>query len=195
MRKINKEVAEKRIREFMNQEIDKFNKKYNENIKHVDFPILFNRRHNNRGYYRFIRREYTPMEFGFSLYVLENDEECKIKNTILHELAHMISNEIYQDNCQHDTRWQGICEKLEMEDTSARYKRTLEETLRDYRYKIYCPCSEKPLAVYHRMNKNTLEKFKRHAYRCKHCGNNHLILVDDKENKILVGDESKIEEF
>ena len=33
MRKINKEEAEKRIREFMNQEIDKFNKKYNEKIK------------------------------------------------------------------------------------------------------------------------------------------------------------------
>ena len=195
MRKINKEVAEKRIREFMNQEIDKFNKKYNENIKHVNCPIVFNRRRNNRGYYKFIRKGCTPMEFGFSLYVLENNEEDKIENTILHELAHYIATEIYQDNCQHDTRWQGICEKLEMEDTSARYKRTLEETLRDYRYKIYCPCSEKPLAVYHRMNKNTLEKFKRHAYRCKHCGNNHLILVDDKENKILVGDESKIEEF
>ena len=195
MRKINKEVAEKRIREFMNERIDKFNKEYNEKICHIDFPIIFNRRHNNRGYYKFIRREYTPMEFGFSLYILENNEEDKIENTILHELAHYIATEIYQDNCQHDVRWEGICEKLEMKDKSARYERTIEETLRDYRYKIYCPCSEKPLAVYHRMNKNTLAKFKRHAYRCKHCGNNHLILVDDKENKILVGDESKIEEF
>ena len=188
MRKINKEEAEKRIREFINQEIDKFNKKYNENIKHVDFTITFNRRHNNRGYYKFIRRGYTPIEFGFSLYVLENDEECKIKNTILHELAHMISNEIYQDNCQHDARWKGICEKLEMEDTSARYKRTLEETLRDYRYKIDCPCSEKPLAGYHRMNKNTLAKFKRHAYRCSHCKNNNLIVLDTKTGEILAGE-------
>ena len=94
MRKINKEVAEKRIRGFMNQEIDKFNEEYNENINHVNCPIVFNRRRNNRGYYRFIRKGYTPMEFGFSLYVLENDEEDKIENTVLHELAHMISTEI-----------------------------------------------------------------------------------------------------
>ena len=189
MKKINKEEAEKRIRGFMNQEIDKFNKKYNENIKHVDFPILFNRRHNNRGSYRFIRKGYTPMEFGFSLYVLENDEECKIKNTILHELAHMISNEIYQDNCQHDTRWQGICEKLEMEDTSARYKRTLEETKQDYRYHVICECNpERPVAVYHRMNKNTLEKFKRHAYRCSHCKNSNLIVLDTRTGEILAGE-------
>ena len=78
-------------------------KKYNEKIYHIDFPIVFNRRHNNRGYYSFIRRGYIPKEFGFSLYVLENDEEDKIENTILHELAHYITTEIYQDNCQHDT--------------------------------------------------------------------------------------------
>ena len=189
MRKINKEEAEKRIRKFMNQEIDKFNKKYNENIKHVDFPILFNRRHNNRGYYKFARKGYTPMEFGFSLYVLENDEECKIKNTILHELAHMISNEIYQDNCQHDTRWQGICEKLEMKDKSARYERTIEETKQDYRYHVICECNpERPVAVYHRMNKNTLAKFKRHAYRCSHCKNNNLIVLDTRTGEILAGE-------
>ena len=188
MRKINKEEAEKRIREFMNQEIDKFNKKYNENINHVDFTITFNRRRNNRGYYKFIRKGCTPMEFGFSLYVLENDEEDKIENTILHELAHYITTEIYQDNCQHDTRWQGICEKLEMKDKSARYERTLEETLRDYRYNVTCPCSERPVAVYHRMNKNTLEKFKRHAYRCNHCKNNNLIVLDTKTGEILAGE-------
>ena len=188
MRKINKEVAEKRIREFMNQEIDKFNKKYNEKIKYINCPIIFNRRHNNRGYYRFIRKGYIPAEFGFSLYVLENDEEDKIENTILHELAHYITTEIYQDNCQHDTRWQGICEKLEMEDTSAIYKRTTEETLRDYRYHVTCECSEKPIAVYHRMNKNTLAKFKRHAYRCSHCKNNNLIVLDTKTGEILAGE-------
>ena len=189
MRKINKEEAEKRIREFMNQEIDKFNKKYNENIKHVDFPILFNRRHNNRGYYRFIRKGYTPMEFGFSLYVLENDSEDKIENTILHELAHMIATEIYQDNCQHDVRWEGICEKLEMEDTSARYKRTLEETKQDYRYHVICECNpERPVAVYHRMNKNTLEKFKRNAYRCSKCKNSNLIVLDTRTGEILAGE-------
>lgn len=188
MRKINKEEAEKRIREFMNQEIDKFNKKYNEKIYHIDFPIVFNRRHNNRGYYSFIRRGCIPKEFGFSLYVLENDEEDKIENTILHELAHYIATEIYQDNCQHDVRWEGICEKLEMKDKSARYERTIEETLRDYRYKIYCPCSEKPIAVYHRMNKNTLEKFKRNAYRCSHCKNNNLIVLDTKTGEILAGE-------
>ena len=188
MRKINKEVAEKRIREFMNQEIDKFNKEYNENIKHVNCPIVFNRRHNNRGYYRFIKLGYTPMEFGFSLYVLENNEEDKIENTILHELAHYIATEIYQDNCQHDVRWEGICEKLEMKDKSARYKRTIEETLRDYRYHVTCECSEKPIAVYHRMNKNTLEKFKRHAYRCSHCKNNNLIVLDTKTGEILAGE-------
>ena len=188
MRKINKEEAEKRIREFMNQEIDKFNKKYNENIKYVNCPIVFNRRHNNRGYYTFIRRGYTPKEFGFSLYVLENNEEDKIENTILHELAHYIATEIYQDNCQHDARWQGICEKLEMKDKSARYKRTIEETLRDYRYHVTCECSEKPIAVYHRMNKNTLAKFKRHAYRCSHCKNNNLIVLDTKTGEILAGE-------
>ena len=188
MRKINKEEAEKRIREFMNQEIDKFNKKYNEKIYHIDFPIVFNRRHNNRGYYKFIRREYIPKEFGFSLYVLENDEEDKIENTILHELAHYIATEIYQDNCQHDVRWEGICEKLEMKDKSARYERTIEETLRDYRYHVTCECSEKPIAVYHRMNKNTLAKFKRHAYRCSHCKNNNLIVLDTRTGEILSGE-------
>ena len=194
MRKINKEEAEKRIREFMNQEIDKFNKKYNENIKHVNCPIVFNRRRNNRGYYRFIRKGCTPMEFGFSLYVLENDSEDKIENTILHELAHMIATEIYQDNCQHDVRWEGICEKLEMKDKSARYERTIEETLRDYRYWVVCSCSpNKPVAVYHRMNKNTLEKFKRNAYRCSNCKNSNLIVIDTKENKVLAGELEKEE--
>ena len=101
----------------------------------------------------------------------------------------MISNEIYQDNCQHDTRWQGICEKLEMEDTSARYKRTIEETLRDYRYHVICECNpERPVAVYHRMNKNTLAKFKRHAYRCNHCKNNNLIVLDTKTGEVLAGE-------
>ncbi|WP_291631379.1 SprT-like domain-containing protein [Clostridium sp.] len=194
MRKINKEEAEKRIREFMNQEIDKFNKKYNENIKHVDFPILFNRRHNNRGYYKFIRREYTPMEFGFSLYVLENNEEDKIENTILHELAHYIATEIYQDNCQHDVRWEGICEKLEMKDKSARYKRTTEEVLRDYRYWVVCSCNpNKPVALYHKMRKDTLAKFERNAYRCNKCGNNDLVVIDTKMNKVLVGELEKEE--
>ena len=188
MRKINKEVAEKRIREFMNERIDKFNKEYNEKIYHIDFPIVFNRRHNNRGYYKFIRKGYIPVEFGFSLYVLENNEEDKIENTILHELAHYITTEIYQDNCQHDVRWEGICEKLEMKDKSARYERTIEETLRDYRYKIYCPCSEKPIAVYHRMNKNTLEKFKRNAYRCSKCKNSNLIVLDTRTGEILAGE-------
>ena len=188
MRKINKEEAEKRIREFMNQRIDKFNEEYNEKIYHIDFPILFNRRHNNRGYYTFIRKGCIPKEFGFSLYVLENDEEDKIKNTILHELAHYITTEIYQDNCQHDARWQGICEKLEMKDKSAIYKRTTEEVKRDYRYHVTCECSEKPIAVYHRMNKNTLAKFKRNAYRCSHCKNNNLIVLDTKTGEILAGE-------
>ena len=129
------------------------------------------------------------MEFGFSLYVLENNEEDKIENTILHELAHYIATEIYQDNCQHDVRWEGICEKLEMKDKSARYERTIEETKQDYRYHVICECNpERPVAVYHRMNKNTLEKFKRHAYRCNHCKNNNLIVLDTKTGEILAGE-------
>ena len=76
-----------------------------------------------------------------------------------------------------------------MKDKSARYERTIEETKQDYRYHVICECNpERPVAVYHRMNKNTLAKFKRHAYRCNHCKNNNLIVLDTKTGEILAGE-------
>ena len=191
---LNKDKCEKEIRKFMNETIDKFNEEYNENISHIDFPIVFNRRHNNRGYYKFKRTGYTPMEFGFSLYMLEEENKENVKNTILHELAHFLATKIYQDNCQHDSRWEGTCRKLGMKEISAKHKRTLDETLKAYRYWVVCSCNpNKPVALYHQMRKDTLAKFERNAYRCNKCGNSDLVVIDTKMNKVLVGELEKEE--
>ena len=191
---MNKERCEKEIRKFMNDTIDKFNEEYNENISHIDFPIVFNRRHHNRGYYRFRKIEYTPIEFGFSLYMLEDENKENVKQTVLHELAHYITSEIHQDNCNHDSRWEETCRKLKMKEISAKHRMTLDETLKSYRYHVYCTCNlEKPVALYHQMRKDTLAKFERNAYRCNKCGNSDLVVIDTKMNKVLVGELEKEE--
>lgn len=190
-------MNEMELRNIINGEIEKYNDKCNMDIPRVDdLEIKFTRSHKTRAYYRFANKgnDIKPIGFGFSKYLFEEDTDEGIYNTIQHEVSHYIASIKHNTNCGHDWRWEEICKELEMKEISQYKHRTLEEKMKSYRYHIYCECRQEPLAMYYRMDKIKLERFRSGMYSCRHCHNSNLMVIDTKTNTVIAGKDWRVAE-
>ena len=191
------------IREFLNQNIEQYNKTYGENIPLLteDMVGINGRLSRSLGRFVFEMEEQnrigikkyiiTPLKIEISRRYLLNASDDSFLNTILHELAHYISNVKYQFNCEHDIRWQEVCRRLEMEEVSKIASVSSLENPK--RYMIICP-NDGVVGSRNRLTKELRLGMQLGWYSCNKCKSSELYLYDMKE-KEFIGREIDLEKL
>lgn len=184
-------ITSNEIREIMNDKVLEFNREYGYNIPIVDFPIeIDNRLSKTRAYFRFRKYTYDPMMFKFSKNVLIYDTDENIYNTILHELAHYITMEVYQDNLGHSNEWKEICSKIGLENATRLFTEDKELAKSTKRYHMYCnDCGEFVSVLSRLTDKRRIDTINGRYTHTKCFGK--IYIVDTKTNETIGKKEKK----
>lgn len=191
------------IREFLNQNIEQYNKTYGENIPLLKEDMVGINGRLSRSLGRFVfemeriskcginKYKVNPLRIEFSRRYLLNGSDDSFLNTILHELAHYISNVKHQDNCEHDIRWQEVCRRLEMKEVSR--IASISSLENPKRYMIIC-ANDGVVGSRNRLTKELRIGIQLGWYSCNKCKSSELYLYDMKE-KEFIGREIDLEKL
>lgn len=77
-----------------------------------DVPLKLNYGKNQLGAVIFYRNPFRIKEMQLSRYLIEGNNEDQVKDTILHEIAHILANREAGGNQGHNWRWRQWCIKV-----------------------------------------------------------------------------------
>lgn len=181
------------VRVFLNENIEMFNKKTENEIPLFEKDINLNGRFRKKvACYRFYltkgSKKIKPCDMQISKSFFRNATNEKLEYVLKHELAHYIANELHDDNCNHDDRWKEVCKHLEISD-SLQVKLKYEE--RNDKYFVICP-EDGIIGTVSRLTESKKEAFK--GASCKKCGS-YVVLYDRRKKAFLSDDKEIIEQI
>lgn len=177
------------VRVFLNENIEMFNKKTENEIPLFEKDINLNGRFKKKvACYRFYltrnSKKIVPCDMQISKSFFRNATNEKLEYVLKHELAHYIANELHDDNCNHDDRWKEVCKYLEISD-SLKVKLKYEE--RNDKYFVICP-KDGIIGTVSRLTESKKEAFK--GASCKKCGN--YVVLYDRRKKVFLSDNKEM---
>lgn len=177
------------VKEFLNRNIEMFNKKTGNEIPLFEKDINLNGRFKKKvACYRFYltrnSKKIVPCDMQISKSFFRNATNEKLEYVLKHELAHYIANELHDDNCNHDDRWKEVCKYLEISD-SLKVKLKYEE--RNDKYFVICP-KDGIIGTVSKLTESKKQAFK--GASCKKCGS-HVVLYD-RRKKVFLSDNKEI---
>ena len=107
------------------------------------------------------------LEFGKTILNVETKEA--LEQTVLHEVAHAITNYVHQESCGHDRRFKEVCKKIGCYDdgtTAKTYSEEIKKASIDntYKYTLTCKnCGE--VSGFRKIN-DTLRSIKNGGHPC-----------------------------
>lgn len=120
---------------------------------------------------------------NFNMILAEENEEEFLSQVVPHEVAHIIANKFYKQNCGHDVLWQSVmikwgkdpkrCHHFSVENSS--------QSRRNYHWK----CSK--CGTEFHVGKNLHEKIQNnyHKYACSKCRQKYTLVVVQKSYDFL----------
>lgn len=138
----------------------------------VDIPIEISKRlKSTLGQYEYMRGSQKPVKFKFSYDYLCNHSDEEIKNTIEHELAHLMANTYYKKSCGHGYLWKGICRKYGINDERCA---SFDKSQEGCRYEIRSTVNN--LVIYrHRVNQYVKDNINRYSTKYSPVGTLYVI--------------------
>lgn len=173
------------IRIFMIELVDYYNTYNNTNIPLPMFPISINKRLTRTlGRFNFsvlLDNSIKPNYIQFSEIITHEKDEIFIE-AVKHEVSHYIATMQYQENCEHDYRWQEVCRILGMNNISP-YAKT-SKTI--HRYLVVCE-NDGIVATRDKLTNNFKTNVEYSCIQCRRCGNDKLMIYDTKNKCFIVG--------
>lgn len=100
--------------------LDKNHKKLIEDVVR-NIPIIVNGRlKRTLGRVRYRTSTFEFLDVSFSKKYLQEAPDEIVIDTIEHEMMHILATLVYQDHCNHDSRWKELCRKYNVRDRATK---------------------------------------------------------------------------
>lgn len=120
----------------------------------------------------------TSLGFNKDFIEYESDNNLKI-DTIIHEVMHMLTNLIFNENCGHDSRWKNNCKRYGCSPTLStitNYKDIMKNN-GIYKYALRCKNCGKILEYKKTITKGYKRKVENHYWIHNKCNSNDLEII------------------